>query len=101
MHSWSSALRHLLSGDDTTSCLVSSITEPSTSNFVFTWPLYRLANEVAVQNSIVFLDELMSPFDVDHPWRSVRPREVVDEDGNRISEWRVSVAAVQQFVDRL
>ncbi|WP_211289327.1 hypothetical protein [Luteimicrobium subarcticum] len=96
--SWRSALRHLLSGDGSISCLVSSITEPSTSNFVFTWPLYRLTEDVAVRNSILFLDELDSPFDAEQPWKSVRPRRVTDEDGDRISEWRVSIAAIREFL---
>ncbi|MGW0837338.1 hypothetical protein [Streptomyces prunicolor] len=95
--SWASALRRLEEADVTTSCLVSSITDPETANIIFCWPLYRFQDEIFVQNSLIILDELDGAFDPDNPWFSVGPREVVDEDGNRISEWRIDIAAVRKF----
>lgn len=95
--SWAHALRRLEEADVTTSCLVSSITDPKTANFIICWPLYRVRDEVVVQNSLIFLDELDREFDPESPWLSVRSREVMDEDGNRISEWRTDIAAVREF----
>jgi hypothetical protein len=97
--SWLAALSVLETGPGATSCLVSSITDPASSNFVFCWPLYRAGDDVFVQNALVFLDELTVPFDPARPWLSVQPRATVDEDGNRISEWRTEMAGIRRFRD--
>ncbi|MER5787095.1 hypothetical protein [Streptomyces sp. NPDC001980] len=95
--SWASALRRVDEADLTTSCLVSSITDPRAANFVLCWPLYRVHGDIFVQNSLIILGDLDQDFDPERPWFSVGPREVVDEDGHNISEWRVDVAAVRRF----
>lgn len=95
--SWARSMRVLVEGaDDARSCLVSSITDPVNSNFVFCWPLYRSGSTVYVQNSIIFLDELEEEFSPDEPWRFVEARSTVDEDGQEISEWQTTIAAVRE-----
>ncbi|WP_435283654.1 hypothetical protein [Streptomyces koelreuteriae] len=98
--SWVRALRRLERGDGATSCLISSLTNPATSNFVFCWPLYRSADIIYVQSSIIFLEELDQAFVPDEPWRSVGPRATVDEDGNEISEWQTTADEVREFLHR-
>jgi hypothetical protein len=93
--SWRAALSVLEAGS-ATSCLVSSLTDPATSNFVFCWPLYGDGDDVYVQSSLIFLEELPGTFDVARPWLYVQPRATVDEDGNHISEWRTDVTAIRQ-----
>jgi CdiI N-terminal domain len=78
--SWTAGLRRLLAGAST-SCLATSVTDPSNANFVEVWPLYRQESDVYVQNSLLFLDQLSHEFDPARPWASVSPRSVVDEDG--------------------
>jgi hypothetical protein len=99
--SWRSALSVLAAAETATSCLVSSITDPATSNFVFCWPLYRDGDDVYVQSSLIFLDELPGEFDPARPWLFVQPRSTVDEDGNHISEWHTGMPAVRQFLAAL
>jgi hypothetical protein len=95
--SWRAASEVLETGPSATSCLVTSIIEPAMSNYVMCWPLYRDGDLVRVQNSLIFLDELGSPFAPAAPWLSVLPRETVNEDGWPISEWSVPLAAVREF----
>ena len=99
--SWRDALEMLGRRDDAIACLVSSITDPSTSNFVFCWPLYRNGDDVFVQNAVIFLEDLTESFDPARPWLSVRPHTSVDEDGNRISEWLTDVSQVRSFLDQM
>jgi CdiI N-terminal domain len=96
---WDAGLRRLLGGAST-SCLATSVLEPSSANFVEVWPLYREESEVCVQNCLLFLDQLSHEFDPAAPWESVYPRSVVDEDGQRISEWRVSLDHIGEFLER-
>ncbi|MFG2481100.1 hypothetical protein [Streptomyces fagopyri] len=95
--SWANALRQLEEADVVTSCLVSSITDPRTANFIFCWPLYRIRGDVFVQNSLIILNEIDNTFAPESPWISVTPREIVDEDGNKISEWCIDIESVREF----
>ncbi|MFD9938298.1 hypothetical protein ACFWZ6_34770 [Streptomyces massasporeus] len=96
--SWIRSLRVLETGNDVASCLISSITDPANTNFIFCWPLYRSGDIVYVQNSIIFLEELEEDFSPDEPWRFVEPRSAFDEDGNEISEWQTSFDSVSDFL---
>ncbi|MGW3118505.1 hypothetical protein ACWDBW_15440 [Streptomyces sp. NPDC001107] len=98
--SWRDSLHIIFDGEERDSCLISSITDPETSNFIFCWPLYRRRESVIIQNSIIFLDELERDFNPLEPWTSVRSRLTVDEDGNAISEWRTTVSAVREFLGK-
>jgi hypothetical protein len=97
--SWDAGLRRLLGGASI-SCLATSVTEPSSTNFVEVWPLYREESNVYVQNRLLFLDQLEQKFDPSAPWESVDPRSVVDEDGMRISEWLVGIDDIGEFLER-
>jgi CdiI N-terminal domain len=96
--SWTAGLQRLLAGEST-SCLATSVSEPSNANFVEVWPLYRQGADVFVQNSLLFLDQLPREFDPGAPWQSVAPRSVVDEDGEPISEWRISLDDIRAFLE--
>ncbi|MBV6702721.1 hypothetical protein KV557_37440 [Kitasatospora aureofaciens] len=96
--SWARALQALDATEVCDSCLVTSITEPESSNFIFCWPLYRRGEDVFVQNSLIFLDELEIKFNPEEPWLSVGARQTVNEDGIRISEWKTSISEVRRFL---
>ncbi|WP_158920174.1 hypothetical protein [Streptomyces sp. NBRC 109706] len=95
--SWRAGFAVLADDPAATSCLVTSISDPATSNFVFCWPLYRSGETVYVQNSLIFLEELTSPFDPAAPWHSVLPRETVGEEDQPISEWTTNMTALSEF----
>lgn len=97
LQNWHSALKELERSGGSTSCIVSSITDPKNSNFIVCWPMYRDGSDVYVQNHMVFLEEVEGEFDEERPWRHVRPRSVVDEDGVRISEWSTDIFQVINF----
>ena len=96
--SWIQSLRVLESRNEATSCLISSITDPANTNFIFCCPLYRSGNIVCVQNSAIFLEEIEEDFAPGEPWRFVEPRSAFDEDGNEVSEWQTSFDAVSDFL---
>lgn len=96
--SWATGLRRILAGASI-SCLATSVTDPATANFVETWPLYREGSDVYIHNKFLFLDQLTHEFDPKAPWESIGPRSVVNEDGQRISEWQVRVDDIRYFLD--
>lgn len=83
------------------SVLVTSMLDPESSNFLMVWVLYYVGEFAHVQNHVVFLDEVGDGFDVSDVNSYVGPREVEDEDGDKISEWIVPLSDVFAFKDRL
>lgn len=97
--SWIAALRRLADGAEV-SCLLTSVPDPSKAEFFIAWPLYRSGDDIYVQNELIFTDELDREFNPNAPWEFVGARVTVDEDGNHISEWRVSRTDIEEFVTR-
>ncbi|MDI6097072.1 hypothetical protein QLQ12_00425 [Actinoplanes sp. NEAU-A12] len=97
--SWKHALAALEESADSTVCLVASMVDPQDGNFVNCWPVYRSGDIVRVQNSIIFFEDLTETFDPGTPWLSVAAHSVIDEDGNRISEWSTTMSEIRRFRD--
>jgi CdiI N-terminal domain len=95
--SWRRAFEVLNANPHSTSCLMTSMTDPSDSNFLVCWPMYREDENVYLQNAMIFLDEIEEGFDPEMPWGYVGPRQTQDEDGNKISEWTTSVSSLRKF----
>jgi hypothetical protein len=83
------------------SCLITSIADPSESEMLFWWPLYREGDRVYVQNGILLFAELTRPFDPANPYAVIPPRTMLNEEGQRVCEWVVSVCALESFVKSL
>ena len=94
--SWQRALAVLEESPAATACLMTSMTDPRTSNFLVCWPLFRGGDIVYVQNRFLFLDDV-GDIDPEAPWRRIGPRETADEEGTRISEWTTSMSALRHF----
>ncbi len=95
--SWRQAFEVLSANPYSTSCLMTSMTDPRNSNFLVSWPMYREGEDVYIQNAIIFLDEIAGAFDPAAPWVYVGPRLGIDEDGNKISEWITSMDSLREF----
>lgn len=85
---WAEALSRL-GPEKAKSCLITSITDPATANFVFWWPMYLVGDNVHFQNHVLFTSEVRGTFDPNDPYFHVPERRVTNEDGERISEWVV------------
>src|SRR4051812_7305867 len=94
---WITALRRLLSGGGM-SCLLTSGPDPARANFFTAWALYPSGGQVYVQNHLIFADELDGTFDPDAAWRYIGLRATRDEEGNRVSEWRIPRTDIEEFV---
>jgi hypothetical protein len=93
---WRSALQRVaVEGND--SCLITSLSNPSVSNMLFWWPMYRDPDIVHFQEGILLFETLDRPFDPARPFDVIPPRETVNEDGLQISEWHVPVQEIYDF----
>ncbi len=95
---WREGVRRILAGEPR-SGLITSLYDPATARFIEWWPLFRDGDVVFVQNHLLFLDKLHGPFDPNDPYRHVRERRIVNDEGVRISEWRTTVEALRRFLE--
>lgn len=94
---WVHAISRLLDTSDR-SCLVTSMHDPETANFIEWWPLYRIANTVFIQHHLLFLDALVIPLNPNDLFPLVPQRRTVNEDGDPISEWQVPIEDLAGFL---
>ncbi len=94
---WNEGLRRIISGNEK-SCLITALRDPRATKMLFWWPLYREGSDVVVHNNILLLDQLEQPFDARDPYSSIKERVTIDEEGQQVSEWRVSILDIGAFL---
>lgn len=96
---WREGIRRCLDGQ-TRSCLITSMRDLAIANFIQWWPLYRVGDEVYVQNQLLFLESIHGAFQPGDPYAHVPERRTASEDGEAISEWHIGIADLQVFFDQ-
>jgi hypothetical protein len=94
---WREGLQRICNGHHK-SCLIASMFNPTSANFIFLWTLYLDGDIVHVQNHLLFLDGLESPFLESEPYASVRDREIINDEGEKISEWDVNINTIKEYL---
>ncbi len=82
------------------SCLLTSVTDPSHSEFIRWWLLYPRGETVIVQEGILLLASLSTPFSTTFPYASVPEYESTAHDGRPIAEWQIPRDAIAEFATR-
>src|SRR5579862_862278 len=86
---WQEGIQRLLRGASR-SCLMTSLWGDLNGHGFAWWPLYRVGNEVVVQNALIWDPEMIDrDFDPKDPYRFIPEHRSLSEDGQQISEWRV------------
>jgi CdiI N-terminal domain len=94
---WNRSILMIINGYEK-SCLITSLSTPESSNYIFWWPMYRISDKVFIQNGILLLDQISEPFDIMNPYNYVPEREIISEDGQPISEWETDVDALKEYL---
>ena len=88
---WRDGVQRILSGA-LKSCLVTSIWNEQNLFGGDWWKLYRIEDQVVIQNQLIrpdIFDQNFENFDPDSPYPSIQERSSISEDGQKISEWSV------------
>jgi hypothetical protein len=96
---WREAVRRILVGEER-SCLITGMYDPGEATFIRWWLMYLDGGSVRVQNQILFIAEEAPDFQEANPFLSVPPRTTVSEDGTPLSEWVVSLSALQEWYEK-
>src|SRR5260221_459679 len=87
---WTDQIERVVAGS-ATAALITSMYDPLKANFITWWPIYRIGDLGYIRNQLLFLDRLDTPFDPTIAHEYVRERQIVSDDGQKISEWQVSI----------
>jgi CdiI N-terminal domain len=93
---WKKAILRILEGNNT-SILITSLNNPTISNFYTWWPMYRIQKTIYFQNQLFFLNQLRKPFDLKNPFKYVRARQTHNENAEKISEWVLDVNDLKEY----
>lgn len=93
---WASAIDSLIKGGDR-SALITSMHDPSRSEFVEWWPMWKDGSDIIFRNQLLFLGNLAEPPDFENPGKHIGARRPKNEDGDQISEWRLPLTAVLSY----
>lgn len=95
---WQRSVRSLLGGEQK-AVLITTFSSPTSASHLMWWALYRKAEEVLVQNHLVFFKDIQGVFDVNRAVDFLREYRSHDEEGIRISEWSVSLDELRGFAE--
>lgn len=93
---WQGALHHILDGKQRARLITSIL--PAGSAYAMCWPLYRVKQQIYVQNHLILRYE--QKFDPAQPHKFITPRQTTSE-GHHISEWQTTVDELQAFLKKL
>lgn len=99
---WATALTNLIDSKfNGRTALLTQMHDPKTANFIRCWPLHREGESVYIQECILFMDQLPEPFNPNHIENYIASREAVNEDGDEISEWSISIDELKEWLVKL
>lgn len=96
---WRRALRLVLSAKP--SALITDMKSPSQSSHLVWWPMWRANGEIIFHNQLFFFAQhgIEGPrLNLDQLFRLIGDRVQVDKDGEQISEWKVPLSDVEEFL---
>ena len=94
---WHEAAERILNGCER-SCFVAVMRESPLDGAIFLWPAYRDGEVVYIQHKLVLPELVKSRFDTSNPYAQVDEWRTTSEEGEPISEWRVSVGDMARFL---
>lgn len=95
MAQWLHAIRSMLNGSEKAALIVEYL-GPDAGR-LWWWPMYKVESSVYLREQILFFDQLKEPFSLDKAFSYIGDRRIISEDGQKISEWNVSLSEVEKF----
>jgi hypothetical protein len=96
---WREALNRIVQ-NVSPSGLITTMYDPVVANFIFWWPMYRQGSDVIVHNQMLLLMEIEERLDPNNPYSLIPEYYRVSEDGEKVSEWRISIGDVCTFLQQ-
>ena len=95
---WQEAIKCIVEGDSK-NYLIAGLRDPWSSNFISLFALYRDGSEVFIQSQIILCEGNEERIAQMNILDLVEERETHTEDGEEISEWKVSIEELQRCIN--
>lgn len=96
---WRKSLQSIVQGNALSSGLITEIYPEGAAEYVNIWPIYRVGDEVYIQNRMLFLNDYPG-FKQENLMDYVGERELIDSEGNKISEWKTGIGDIKKWLDQ-
>ena len=96
---WLQAAERLVAGAPT-SAFFTAVHAPDDTELHRWWVMYREGDAVHVQEQLLLINDVPAPLVLSDPYRAIRPRNRRSDDGSPISEWRLAIEDLREFVAR-
>jgi len=93
---WRTSIEKIASRKVDRSIFITEMYDPGHANFIRYWVAYAESSSVFFQENILFLDDVKRPFDLDNIHLFIPNREIINEDGDQISEWAISLEEIKK-----
>ncbi|MDP4193256.1 MAG: hypothetical protein Q8858_16955 [Bacteroidota bacterium] len=99
---WYKSIEAVINGAEVTALITSMADPKDKRNVIFSWPIYRIKDDIYIQNRILFIKEIekdfQEEFSLDNLDKYLSPRETFNEDGEKLSDWKTSVETLRSFI---
>jgi hypothetical protein len=95
---WREACKRILKQNS--SALITSYVTPEQSKYLIWWPIYKIDEKIMVQNHMFFFSQINEEFDIQKIYKYVPERACFSGDGSEISEWKISVKEIMEYLER-
>jgi hypothetical protein len=94
---WLAELIRIVTSQDK-GALIISMHDPAHAFQIMTWTMWKKNGQILFQNRLLFMLEANQSFDPFRVSDYIEEYESHTEDGDRISEWSVPIAAIRNFI---
>lgn len=94
---WREAVKRLVLGANTVG-LMTWMTAPIVKDNRRAWILYREGHRVFIQDKVLIVSSQSPKFDEEEHLVEIPPRNTVNEDGLKISEWETSIQSLANYL---
>jgi hypothetical protein len=94
---WREAAKRIESREARSAFIV-DMYNPSQTPFIMWWPIWRNDKIIFVQNQLLLFDQLVVAFNEANPYIHIGERTTENEEGQRISQWQVSLSDIEDFI---
>ncbi|AFZ25444.1 hypothetical protein Cylst_3291 [Cylindrospermum stagnale PCC 7417] len=96
---WRRSIQRMMLNQVANSCLITSMYNPQEANFIVWWLFYRDAKNVHIQNQVLFLQDLVEPFNIQKMYDYIPKRKQYNDEGESISEWKTNILSLESFLN--
>lgn len=97
---WNHAMKYICVTQQP-AALITRMYEPHNANFLEWWPLYYEGDSIFIRNSLFPVAHVID-FSLENLYSYLEPRSpLINEDGQKISEWSIAFSEFQQSYYRL